>query len=109
MQNTSATAPALNSQTNAPAPLVLDIRPMFAAGISPCSIIDETVARLQPQQRFVLLAPFEPVPLFTKLSAHGLSHRSEPEPDGSWRIVFEPTGSEAAAAGSAHQSCCCED
>jgi len=66
----------------------LDIRPIFAAGQSPCGLIDETVAQLLPGQDFVLIAPFEPLPLFTKLAALGFANRSESLPDGSWRILF---------------------
>ena len=73
-------------------PLVLDVRPIFARGGSPCSSIDEAVASLSPGQVFVLLAPFEPAPLFAKLGAKGFSHKSEEMPDGVWRIEFTPTG-----------------
>ncbi len=66
----------------------LDIRPIFAAGRSPCGLIDEAVARLLPGQDFVLWAPFEPIPLFTKLGALGFANRPEKMPDGSWRIRF---------------------
>ena len=73
-------------------PLVLDVRPIFARGGSPCSTIDEAVASLSPGQVFVLVAPFEPAPLFSKLGAKGFSHKSQPMADGSWRIEFTPVG-----------------
>ncbi len=75
------------ANTDAPC-FELDIRPLFAAGQSPCGLIDEAVARLLPGQDFVLLAPFEPVPLFTKLGALGFVNRSERMSDGGWRISF---------------------
>ena len=50
------------------------------------------VASLRPGQSFVLLVPFEPAPLFGKLGARGLSHQSELQPDGSYRIEFTPGG-----------------
>ena len=81
-------------------PLVLDVRPIFAQGGSPCATIDEAVASLAPGQLFVLVAPFEPAPLFAKLRAKGFSHKSEPQADGSYRIEFVPGGpvlAEAAA------------
>ena len=77
-------------QTVVEAPLVLDARPIFARGGSPCSAVDEAVASLAPGQSFVLFAPFEPKPLFEKLKALGFSHQSTPEPDGSWRVEFTP-------------------
>ena len=86
-------------------PLVLDVRPIFARGGSPCSTIDEAVASLSPGQAFVLLAPFEPAPLFAKLGAKGFCHSSNAMADGCWRIEFTPTGV-PQAAGSA-DSCCC--
>jgi uncharacterized protein (DUF2249 family) len=90
------------------APVELDIRPIFASGASPCGTIDNAVASLKPGQSLVLLAPFEPIPLFTKLAAQGFKHQSEPLADGSWRIVFERAGA-APADAPKHQSCCCSE
>jgi hypothetical protein len=69
-------------------PLVLDTRPMFARGETPCDAIDEAVETLVPGQPFVILVPFEPVPLYTKLRSQGFTHKSTPMDDGSWRIEF---------------------
>ena len=83
-------------------PLVLDVRPIFAQGGSPCTTIDEAVASLRPGQSFVLLVPFEPAPLFGKLGAKGLRGKSQLQADGSYRIEFTPGGpvlSGEAAAG----------
>ncbi len=86
-------------------PLVLDVRPIFAGGGSPCSTIDEAIASLSPGQVFVLVAPFEPAPLFGKLGAKGFSHKSRAMADGSWRIEFTPTGT-TQTSGTA-ESCSC--
>jgi len=69
-------------------PLVLDTRPIFARGETPCSAIDEAVATLIPGQAFVLLAPFEPAPLYNKLGVQGFSHATTRQEDGTWRIEF---------------------
>ena len=69
-------------------PLVLDTRPIFARGETPCGAIDNAVASLGPAQGLVLLAPFEPVPLYAKLENDGFTHQAEPQPDGTWRIEF---------------------
>lgn len=69
-------------------PFVLDVRPLFERGESPCGPIDEAAARVSDGQSFVLLAPFEPKPLFAKLGREGFSHKSERQADGSWRVVF---------------------
>jgi hypothetical protein len=79
-------------------PLLLDIRPIFNRGASPCGYIDQAVASLQPRQDLILIAPFEPLPLFTKLTAQGFEHQSNAMPDGSWRIRFVRTHTGAPAA-----------
>ena len=73
-------------------PLVLDVKPIFAQGGSPCTTIDDAVASLRPRQSLVLLVPFEPAPLFGKLGAKGLNGKSELQADGSYRIEFTPGG-----------------
>lgn len=85
-------------------PFRLDIRPIFARGESPCGCIDEAVAGLKPGQDFILVAPFEPIPLFTKLAAQGFNHESEAQPDGSWSIRF--VRARAAASETRVSSCC---
>ena len=98
------------SVSKKPAACTLDIRPIFASGASPCGLIDQAVASLKPNQTFVLIAPFEPIPLFTKLRAQGFEHQSAPQADGSWKIVFERTDNgEAPASPAKHQSCCCSE
>ena len=69
--------------------VVLDVRPIFAAGDSPCTAIDDAVASLTPGQTFVLLAPFEPAPLYSKLGRQGFSHQSKMLEDGTYRIEFQ--------------------
>ena len=91
------------SAATAAEPLVLDVRPIFAQGGSPCTTIDDAVASLRPGQSFVLLVPFEPAPLFGKLGAKGLRGKSVLQADGSYRIEFTPGGpvdsSKAAVGG----------
>jgi uncharacterized protein (DUF2249 family) len=69
-------------------PLVLDTRPIFARGESPCRAIDDAVASLIPGQLFVLLAPFEPVPLYAKLGNKGFSASARQVNDSEWRVEF---------------------
>lgn len=69
-------------------PLVLDTRPMFARGETPCCAIDEAVEQVIPGQALVLLVPFEPKPLYAKLAAQGFSAKPSQQLDGSWRIEF---------------------
>jgi uncharacterized protein (DUF2249 family) len=73
-------------------PLVLDTRPLFARGEAPCQAIDAAVASLIPGQPLVLLVPFEPVPLYTKLGKEGFSHQEKELNDGTWRVEFRKAG-----------------
>jgi uncharacterized protein (DUF2249 family) len=72
-------------------PLVLDTRPIFARGDTPCKAIERALASLIPGQLFVLLADFEPVPLYAKLSNQGFTHQSKQQADCSWRVEFRKT------------------
>lgn len=74
---------------------VLDVRPILAAGETPCGAIEAAVAGLQPGESLVVLAPFEPVPLYTKLGQCGFDHRTEALEGGLWRVEFVP-GSDAS-------------
>jgi uncharacterized protein (DUF2249 family) len=78
-------------------PLVVDTRPVFAQGGTPCSVIDDAVRQLAPGQSLVLLVPFEPVPLYSKLADLGFEHEAAEQPDGLWRVEFRRTGAASAA------------
>jgi len=69
-------------------PIELDTRPIFQRGETPCVAIEDATARVAPGQTLVLLVPFEPKPLYTKLSRDGFSHESRQLEDGSWRVEF---------------------
>jgi len=69
-------------------PLLLDTRPIFARGDTPCHAIDEAVARLIPGQLLVLLVDFEPLPLYAKLGNQGFQHEARQLSDGTWRVEF---------------------
>lgn len=73
------------------APLVVDTRPVFDRGGTPCSVIDDAVRQLKPGQGLVLLVPFEPVPLYAKLGNLGFECQAEELPDGVWRAEFRRT------------------
>jgi hypothetical protein len=70
------------------APFVLDVRPIFTRGEAPCQAIDDAIESLSPGQPLVLLAPFEPIPLYAKLGRLGFTHQSTPQSDGTWRVEF---------------------
>lgn len=78
----------MNATSTEHPPLLLDTRPIFARGDSPCNAIDDAVASLVPGQPLVLLVAFKPVPLYAKLGNQGFTHQAEHLSDGSWRVEF---------------------
>lgn len=68
--------------------LVLDTRPMFSRGETPCQAIDEAIGQLIPGQSLTLLVPFEPIPLYAKLGTQGFTHQAQRLEDGTWRVEF---------------------
>jgi uncharacterized protein (DUF2249 family) len=73
-------------------PMILDARPIFQRGESPCHVIDEAVANVKPGERLILLVPFEPIPLYAKLARQGFEHQSRQSADGSWEVAFLQKG-----------------
>ena len=69
-------------------PLVVDTRPIFARGDTPCKAIDEAVASLIAGQLLVLVVDFEPARLYSKLANQGFSHTAKQLSDGAWRVEF---------------------
>lgn len=68
---------------------IVDVRPVFARGGTPCEVIDAAVERTGAGESFTLLVPFEPVPLYTKLRNQGFTHQTSREEDGSVKVVFK--------------------
>jgi hypothetical protein len=48
----------------------------------------ETAAAIQPGQKLMLTAPFEPVPLYEALGAKGFSHERHCAAPDEWVILF---------------------
>lgn len=67
----------------------LDVRPILARGEEPFDTIMETVAKLEPGEPLELVAPFEPVPLFSVLAAQGFRHEAQPIGNGDYRVLFQ--------------------
>jgi uncharacterized protein (DUF2249 family) len=66
----------------------LDVREDIRAGREPFSKIMMTVARLGEDESLLLLAPFEPAPLFAVLAQQGFSHVSKPLDSGDYDVLF---------------------
>jgi uncharacterized protein (DUF2249 family) len=72
--------------------ITLDVREDIRRGCEP----------LGPQQELLLLAPFEPVPLFGVLEKQGFRHRAEQTASGDWEVRFTrgtPSGARDAGRG----------
>jgi uncharacterized protein (DUF2249 family) len=71
---------------------VLDVRPLLERGESPCQAIESAIGSLVKGQSLVVLAPFEPIPLYAKLGRCGYAHDTTRPSEGLWRVEFKPTG-----------------
>jgi uncharacterized protein (DUF2249 family) len=80
-----------------PAPLELDVRPLFAARRPPLPAILNAVNRLQPGQPFRLIAPMEPQPLYQVMAERGYDPAPRERDDGTWEILFTPRSVDRSA------------
>ena len=67
----------------------LDVRERIRNGGEPFPLIMGAVGRLKAGQKFLLVAPFEPAPLYEVMS--GFNHVATMREDGAWEILFSPT------------------
>ena len=68
--------------------LTLDVRPKLAQGREPFVRIMEAAATLAPGQALVIVAPFEPVPLYSVLGARGFAHETQCVAPDWWVVRF---------------------
>ena len=68
----------------------LDVRDQIKTGREPFSQIMGTVGRLEAGQKFLLVAPFEPAPLYAVMAQRGFSSVATVREDGDWEILFSP-------------------
>ncbi len=66
----------------------LDVREELARGREPFGLIMRTVAGLKENEDLLLIAPFEPKPLYAVLGQQGFSYRATAAEDGHWEILF---------------------
>ncbi len=85
MQNDSATI-----QHESPI-ATLDVRPDLARGDEPFVKIMEAAAATGPGQSLVIIAPFEPVPLYGVLGAQGFTYQTECVALDEWIVRFTRT------------------
>jgi len=68
--------------------ITLDVREDLRRGREPFAKIMQAVAQLQPGQKLLLVAPFEPAPLYSVLGRQGFAHESKALPAGDWEVLF---------------------
>lgn len=67
---------------------VLDVRPTLADGGEPFIEIMEAAERTPSGQSLVIIAPFEPAPLYGALGARGFAHETHCVTASEWVVRF---------------------
>ncbi len=76
------------SWADSPIGFSLDVRPIIAGGGEPFSAIMAASLEVKPGERLILLAPFEPSPLYTVLNKKGFDAWCEKTEDDSYIVHF---------------------
>lgn len=71
--------------------VTVDVRDDIAHGREPFGRIMRAVGDLKAGQAMMVVAPFEPVPLFGLLAASGFSHEVRETTSGDWEVLFSRT------------------
>jgi uncharacterized protein (DUF2249 family) len=79
--------------------ITLDVREDIKRGREPFSKIMQAVAGLNATEDLLLIAPFEPTPLFGVLGQQGFSHTSKVMESGDCEVLFTRRPQESATAG----------
>lgn len=76
------------AEWHATAAAILDVRPDLERGDEPFVRIMEAAAAIQPSESLVIVAPFEPAPLYDVLGARGFTHATERVSAEEWIVRF---------------------
>jgi uncharacterized protein (DUF2249 family) len=68
--------------------VTVDVREDIRSGREPFSKIMNAAAALQQDERLLLIAPFEPLPLFRVMENKGFAHDGHATPAGDWEVLF---------------------
>ena len=77
--------------------VTVDVRADLRAGREPFSKIMNAAAALRPEEQLLLIAPFEPVPLFRVMEKQGFRHVNLPTTSGDWEVLFRRQPGPSAA------------
>ncbi|HVV01196.1 MAG TPA: DUF2249 domain-containing protein [Verrucomicrobiae bacterium] len=78
--------------------VVIDVREEIRTGREPFAIIMGAVARVKPDVDLLLIAPFEPKPLFPVLASQGFKNSAREVEDGCWEVLFSRAEAKQPAA-----------
>src|SRR5215472_11310322 len=67
--------------------ILLDVCDDIRSGREPLSKIMNAATSLREGQRLLIVAPFEPVPLFSLLNKQGFRHTAKPTQEGNWEVL----------------------
>ena len=68
--------------------VTIDVREDIRSGGEPFSKIMNAAAAVRAGGQFLVIAPFEPVPLFRVLEKQGFAHAARPVAAGDWEVLF---------------------
>ena len=68
--------------------ILVDVREDIRNGREPFSKIMTAVGGLHSGQELLLVAPFEPIPLFDVLGKQGFQHTAQRQDSGDWEVRF---------------------
>jgi uncharacterized protein (DUF2249 family) len=89
--------------------VTLDVREDIRDGREPFSKIMKAATTLGEDEALLLLAPFEPVPLFSVMGRRGFSYTAHATTSGDWEVIFikRSVGQSDDTAQSPLCECCC--
>ncbi|GCE29906.1 hypothetical protein KDA_53900 [Dictyobacter alpinus] len=67
---------------------VLDVRPQLERGEEPFISIMEAASTIAVDQTLLIIAPFEPVPLYSAMAQRSFSHETEEVSPTEWVVRF---------------------
>src|SRR5215475_426000 len=73
----------------------LDVREYILKGGHPFQKIMDAVSGLKANDKLMVIAPFEPVPLISALERRGFSHSANRLPSGDWEVIFSRSTTKA--------------
>ena len=68
--------------------VTVDVREDIRSGREPFLRVMKAVSELQSDEQLLLIAPFQPIPLFHVMERRGFAHRGGVVASGDWEILF---------------------